>query len=84
MTGPGPAPDADADGARHSSDWYVRAPGAGSVPEGTLLALPCDDAPRRYRFERFPPRLEVEEHGGVYVLVDDGPVRFWRYRFVSR
>jgi len=31
--------------------------------------------------EYFPPRLEIAERGGVYVLVDDGEPNEWRYVF---
>jgi len=30
-----------------------------------------------------PPRLEIDERDGVYVLVDDGPRDQWRYVFVA-
>jgi hypothetical protein len=35
------------------------------------------------RLETFPPRLEIEEPHGTYVLRDDGPPEQWRYLFVS-
>ncbi|HXP33738.1 MAG TPA: hypothetical protein VN820_06945 [Acidimicrobiales bacterium] len=35
------------------------------------------------RLESFPPRIEIEEHGGLYVLLDDGPLHEWVYRFVE-
>jgi hypothetical protein len=34
------------------------------------------------RLEMFPPRLEIEEPDGMYVLQDDGPPEQWRYLFV--
>jgi hypothetical protein len=30
----------------------------------------------------FPPRMEIDETGGLYVLLDDGPVEAWTYLFV--
>ena len=30
-----------------------------------------------------PPPVEIEEDGGVYVLVDDGPMSDWFYEFVA-
>jgi hypothetical protein len=32
--------------------------------------------------ERLPPQLEIEEHGGLYVLLDEGEPDDWRYVFV--
>ena len=45
--------------------------------------LRCDGGPLVSRLETFPPRMEVAVPGGVYVLVDDGPVHRWHYQFVS-
>jgi hypothetical protein len=36
------------------------------------------------RLETFPPRLEVDEREGVYVLADDGPRDEWRYIYIPR
>jgi hypothetical protein len=30
----------------------------------------------------WPPPVEIEERGGMYVLVDDGPPQTWTYEFV--
>ena len=46
------------------------------------MLIPCDGGPSTSRLERFPPPVEVTERGGLYVLVDDGPVEAWRYLFV--
>ncbi|HEX7443730.1 MAG TPA: hypothetical protein VF320_07585 [Acidimicrobiales bacterium] len=46
--------------------------------------LRCEGGPSISRLETFPPPLEVEERGGVYVLDDDGPVYAWRYVFVTK
>jgi hypothetical protein len=35
------------------------------------------------RLEPFPPRIEVPENSGIYVLVDDGPLEAWKYQFVA-
>jgi hypothetical protein len=51
---------------------------------GDRMLIPCDGGPSRSRLERYPPPLEVDEDEGVYVLVDDGPLHTWRYRFVPR
>jgi hypothetical protein len=47
------------------------------------MLLWCDGGPSFSRLERFPPPLEVTVDGGVYVLVDDGPVEGWHYEFVA-
>jgi hypothetical protein len=44
--------------------------------------VPCHGGPSTSRLETYPPRLEVGERGGTYVLDDDGPPERWRYVFV--
>lgn len=51
---------------------------------GDRIFVACEGGPCQSRLEAFPPRLEIEEKGGVYVLDDDGPRSAWQYRFVSR
>jgi hypothetical protein len=46
------------------------------------MLLWCDGGPAIARAVTFPPPVEVEVDGGVYVLVDDGPVESWHYEFV--
>jgi hypothetical protein len=46
------------------------------------MLLWCRGGPSIGRAERFPPPVEVPVAGGVYVLVDDGPVEQWGYEFV--
>jgi hypothetical protein len=46
------------------------------------MIIQCDGGPCASRLELFPPRLEVEEHDGVYVLSDIGPRDQWCYVFV--
>jgi hypothetical protein len=41
-----------------------------------------DGGPAIGRAVLFPPPLEIEVVGGLYVLVDDGPPEHWRYDFV--
>lgn len=52
--------------------------------EGDRIFVACEGGPCQSRLEIFPPRLEVEERDGVYVLVDDGPRDQWRYHFIPR
>lgn len=52
------------------------------LDEGDRLFVPCEGGPASSRLETFPPRLEVNERDGVYVLVDDGPRATWFYQFV--
>jgi hypothetical protein len=51
---------------------------------GCQLMIPCDGGPTPVRLEEFPPRIEIEAAGGVYVLADDGAVHAWRYHFMSQ
>lgn len=55
-----------------------------AAPEpGERLFIACEGGgPSWTRLETFPPRLEIEEDEGTYVLVDDGPVDDWRYRWL--
>lgn len=43
----------------------------------------CDGGPAIGRAVSFPPPLELEADGGIYVLIDDGPIETWRYEFVA-
>jgi hypothetical protein len=54
------------------------------VKVGDRLLIPCDGGPGLSRLETFPPRAELLEHGGLYVLEDDGPISDWRYRFIEK
>jgi hypothetical protein len=51
--------------------------------DGDRLFIPCEGGPSTSRLERWPPALEVEEAGGLYVLDDEGPWDRWRYVFVT-
>jgi hypothetical protein len=53
------------------------------VDPGERMLLWCDGGPSRSRLERFPPPLEVDVDGGMYVLVDDGPAEHWHYQFIA-
>jgi len=79
-----PVTDAVDDAPRHSEEWY-----AGTAPDlrlvrGDQFFIRCRGGPCMSRLETFPPRLEIPERGGTYVLVDDGPVESWAYEFVGR
>ena len=50
---------------------------------GDRMFVQCDGGPCISRLETFPPRLEIEEAGGLYVLVDEGPIEDWKYRFLT-
>ena len=69
--------------ARHTVEWYRSLMGEDTVRPGAQLLIPCEGGPSRATFETFPPRMEIEARGGVYVLADDGPVHAWIYHFVS-
>ncbi len=46
------------------------------------MFIRCEGGPSANRLERFPPPVEIEERGGIYVLVNDGPSEQWSYVFV--
>ena len=69
---------------RHSHDWYDQSSEITVLHEGDRLFIPCEGGPSSTRLEDFPPRLELAERGGTYVLDDDGPRDRWRYIFVPR
>jgi hypothetical protein len=68
--------------ARHSEEWY-RATPEGTPRRGDKMFIRCEGGPCLSRLETFPPRIEVPERGGLYVLVDEGPVASWLYQFVA-
>jgi hypothetical protein len=72
------------DGARHDPGWYDQDGEYVELRPGDRLLVACEGGPSASRLERFPPRLEIEEADGTYVLVDDGPRASWRYVFVPR
>ncbi len=49
---------------------------------GDRLFVRCEGGPCLSRLVSFPPPLEIEERGGMYVLDDDGSQAEWRYFFV--
>jgi hypothetical protein len=74
----------DVEGARHSADWYDQRGEAIEMQRGDRFFVACTGGPCTSRLEVYPPRVEIEEPAGVYVLVDDGPRDEWRYLFVPR
>ena len=72
----------DHPGPRHSPDWYDQRGEGVVLRAGDRLFVTCEGGPSASRLEYFPPRLEVPESGGTYVLVDEGPRDSWRYVFV--
>lgn len=43
----------------------------------------CEGGPSMGRAVQFPPPLEIGVEGGMYILVDDGPLEEWHDQFVS-
>ncbi len=66
---------------RHSPDWYDQSGEIVALNPGDRMLIACEGGPCQSRLETFPPRLEIEERDGVYVLTDDGPIYRWRYIF---
>ena len=72
----------DHPGPRHAPDWYDQSAEVTVLDEGDRIFIPCEGGPSQSRLEIFPPRLEVEEQDGTYVLADEGPRAQWIYVFV--
>jgi hypothetical protein len=79
----GPTACVPDDGPRHTAAWYSAVGDEFMVKPGDRLLIPCDGGPSISRLEIFPPPLEIEERGGMYVLEDEGAPAQWRYRFVT-
>jgi hypothetical protein len=69
---------------RHSERWYDQRDEDIVLQPGDRFFIACEGGPSTSRLEVFPPRLEVEESDGVYVLEEDGPRDQWRYFFMPR
>jgi len=50
---------------------------------GERMMIPCRGGPVGWRAARFPPPLDTEVGGGLYVLVDDGSPHHRMYEFVA-
>jgi hypothetical protein len=50
---------------------------------GDRMLIWCAGGPSLGRAVTYPPPLEIDVEGGVYVLVDDGPPEEWNYLFVA-
>lgn len=73
-------------GAGHGSNTHRRSgPGTmAGVEQGERMLIPCaGGGPCTSRLENYPPPLEIEERGGMYILVDDGLPDRWRYDWVA-
>jgi len=68
---------------RHSEEWYGDALRNTPLQRGDRMFIRCEGGPCISRLEAFPPRIEIPEKSGIYVLVDDGPPEAWAYRFVT-
>lgn len=67
---------------RHSAEWYGDTH-ADMPGRGERMFIRCEGGPCLSRLETFPPRIEIQERGGLYVLVDEGPPASWLYQFVD-
>lgn len=56
--------------------WHV-------MDQGDRMLIWCNGGPSVGRAVVYPPPLELEVAGGVYVLVDDGSPEQWHYEFVT-
>ena len=80
----GEAGRSDSGGARHAAAWYDQTAEPVPLASGDRLFIPCEGGPAVSRLEVVPPRLEIDETDGTYVLVDAGPRDDWYYLFVPR
>jgi hypothetical protein len=64
--------------------WYKRLGEEGVIQPGDRIFVGCEGGPSISRLEIYPPRVEIEERDGIYVLEDDGSPEQWRYLFVPR
>jgi hypothetical protein len=80
VTRPSPVPVLD--GPRHSPEWYDQRHEPVPLRVGDKLFVPCEGGPSTTRLETYPPRLELHERGGSYILIDEGLREEWRYLFV--
>ena len=71
-------------GPRRSADWYDQSGELVVLGIGDRMLIECEGGPSTTRLELFPPRLELEERDGLYVLIDEGRRDEWRYLFVPR
>jgi hypothetical protein len=71
-----------ADAPRHDPGWYDQSGEDVKLAPGDRFFIACEGGPSWTRLERFPPRLEVPEQDGMYVLDDDGRRDDWRYVFI--
>lgn len=69
---------------RHSPDWYDQSDEPTERIAGDRMFIACEGGPCASRLEYFPPRLEIHEDEGMYVLIDIGTSDEWRYQFVPR
>jgi hypothetical protein len=74
----------DQPGPRHDAGWYDQSDEPEVLAVGDRLFVACEGGPSASRLETFPPRLEIEEVDGLYVLDDRGARETWRYVFVPR
>ena len=52
--------------------------------DGDRMIVECrGDGPSNGRLVRSPPPLEIEDRGGLYVLVDAGPPEDWYYDWLA-
>jgi hypothetical protein len=69
--------------ARHSVAWYTETLAETPPQPGDRMFIRCEGGPCISRLETFPPRMEIPEEGGLYVLEDVGPLASWTYQFVA-
>jgi hypothetical protein len=72
----------DQPGPRHTPEYYDQRDELLVLRPGDRMFVACEGGPCWSRRELFPPRLEVADSGGTYVLLDEGPRDTWLYLWV--
>ena len=68
---------------RHTPGFYDQRDELVVLEVGDRFFVECEGGgPSTSRLETFPPRVEIAEPGGTYVLADDGPRHDWRYVWI--
>ncbi len=78
-----PRPNEEVSPPRTLIDPAVVVGQTGGVDTGDRMLLWCEGGPSIGRATTYPPPLEIAVDGGMYILVDDGPVEEWHYSFVD-
>ena len=72
-----------ADSRRTSISAPTLPPSVEPMKAGEEMMVWCEGGRSMIKREVFPPRLEIPDDGGMYVLNDQGDPADWRYVFIA-